>query len=73
MKISIICSQHILPFSSIKKLCTKNLNLTIRLGFRIIQFTIQEMGFRLCTKQSAGGKSQESKQLNFAPRLDKFV
>ena len=29
-----------------------------------IQFTIQEMAFRLCTKQSADGKSQEDKQLN---------
>ena len=37
------------------------------------QFKIQEMGFRLCTKQSAGGKSQESEQLNFALRLDKFA
>ena len=44
--------------------CTKYLNLTICLGFRIIQFTIQEMVFRLCTKQSAGRKSQESRQLN---------
>ena len=38
-----------------------------------IQFTIQEMAFRLCTKQSADGKSQEDKQLKFAPRLDKFA
>ena len=38
-----------------------------------IQFTIQEMAFRLCTKQSAGGKSQEDKQLKFAPQLDKFA
>ena len=39
-----------------------------------IQFTIiQEMAFRLCTKQSAGGKSQEDKQLKFAPRLNKFA
>ena len=41
--------------------------------FQIIQFTIQEMAFRLCTKQSADGKSQEDKQLKFAPRLNKFV
>ena len=38
-----------------------------------IQFTIQEMGFRLFTKQSAGGKSQEDKRLKFAPPLDKFA
>ena len=38
-----------------------------------IQFMIQEMAFRLCTKQSAGGKNQEDKQLKFAPRLDKFA
>ena len=37
-----------------------------------IQITIQEMAFRL-TKQSGGGKSQEDKQLKFAPRLNKFV
>ena len=37
-----------------------------------IQFTIQEMAFRLCTNQSAGRKSQEDKQLKFVPRLDKF-
>ena len=37
-----------------------------------LQFTIQEMAFTLCTKQSAGGKSQEDKQLKFEPRLDKF-
>jgi len=73
MKISIIYSQHSLPFSSIKKLCTKNSNMTIRFGFRIIQFTIQEMAFRLFTKQSAGGKSKEGKQLKFAPRLNKFA
>ena len=29
---------------------------------------IQEMAFSLCTKQS-----QEDKQLQFAPRLDKFA
>ena len=50
-----------------------NINLTIRLGFWIIQFTIQEMAIGLCTNQSAGEKSQESKQLNFAPQLYKFV
>ena len=38
-----------------------------------IQFTIQEMALRLCTKQSQGGKSQEDKQLKFAPQLDKFA
>ena len=38
-----------------------------------IQFTIQEMAFRLCTKQSAGEKSQEDKQLKFAQRWDKFA
>ena len=66
MKISSIHSQHSLPFSSIKKkLCTKNLNFKIRFGFQIIQLTIQEMDFRLCNKQSAGGKSQEGKQLKF--------
>ena len=36
------------------------------------QFKIQEMGFRLCTKQSAGWKSQD-KQLKCAPQLDKFA
>ena len=41
-------------------------------SFRI-QFTIQEMAFRLCTKQSASGKRQEDKQLKFAPWLDKFA
>ena len=35
-----------------------------------IQFTIQEMAFRLCTKQSVRWKSQEDKQLKFAPRLN---
>ena len=35
MKISIIHSQHSLPFSSIKMLCTKNLNLTIRFGYNL--------------------------------------
>ena len=57
----------------LSKLCIKNLHLTIHLEFRIIQFTIQRMAFRLCTKQSAGWKSQESEQLNFALRLDKFA
>ena len=38
-----------------------------------IQFTIQKMAFRLCTKQRAGTKSQEDKQLKFAPWLDKFT
>ena len=33
---------------------------------------IQEIVFRLCTKQSAGRKSQ-GKQLKFTPQLDKFV
>ena len=37
-----------------------------------LQFTIQEITFRLCTKQSKGRKSQEDKQLKFAPRLDKL-
>ena len=35
MKISIIHSQHSLPFSSIKMLSTKNLNLTIRFGYNL--------------------------------------
>ena len=34
---------------------------------------IQKMAFRLFTNQSAGGKSQEIKQLKFAPQLDKFA
>ena len=38
-----------------------------------IQFTIQEMYFRLFTKQSAGGKSLEDKHLKFALQLDKFA
>ena len=70
MKISIIQKQHSLPFSSIKVLCTKNLNLTIRFGYN---FSNQEMAFRLCTKQSSGGKNQEDKQLKLAPWLDKFA
>ena len=37
-----------------------------------IQFTIQEMAFRR-TKQTRARKSQEDKQLKFAPRLVKFV
>ena len=34
-----------------------------------IQFKIQEMAFRfkLCIQQNADGKSQEGKQLKFAP------
>ena len=37
--------------------------------FRIMQFKIQEMAFRfkLCIQQNADGKSQEGKQLKFAP------
>ena len=73
MKISIIHSQHSLPFSSIKKLCTKNLILIIRFEFQIIQFTTQELAFRLFTKQSVVGKTQESEQLKFAPQLNKFA
>ena len=73
MKISIIHSQHSLPFSSIKKLCTKNLILIIRFEFQIIQFTTQELAFRLFTKQSVVGKIQESEQLKFAPQLNKFA
>ena len=39
-----------------------------------IQFTIQEIAFRLCSKQSADGKSKkEDKQLKFAPPWKKFV
>ena len=38
-----------------------------------IQFTIQKMAFRLCTKQIAGEKSHKLKQLKFAPQLDKFA
>ena len=39
MKISIIHSQHSLPFWSIKMFCTKSLNLTIRFGYNFrIQF-----------------------------------
>ena len=33
----------------------------------------QEMAFRLYTKQSADGNSQEDKQLKFASRLNKFA
>ena len=36
-------SQHSLPFSSMKKLCTKNINLITRFRFWIKQFMIQEM------------------------------
>ena len=40
--------------------------------FGIIQFNVQVIAFKLCTKQSASGKSregkrQEGKQLKFAP------
>ena len=45
---------------------------SLRVYTIIIQFTIQEMAFRLCTKQSAGKNSQEGKQLEFA-QLDKFA
>ena len=38
-----------------------------------IQFTIQKIAFRLCTKQSARRKSLEDKQLKFAPQSDKFA
>ena len=55
--------QHSLPFLSIKKLCNKNLNLTIRFGFQIVQIRIQELAFNLCTQQSAYRKSREGKQL----------
>ena len=48
-------------------------NLAIRFGSQIIQFRIQEMAFKLCTQQSVGGKSQEGKQLKFAPQLNKFA
>ena len=33
-----------------------------------IQFALKQ----IFSKQSAGGKSQEDKQLKFSPRLDKF-
>ena len=65
IKISIIHSQHhSLPFSSIKMLCTKKLKFDN--PFRI-QFTIQEIAFRLCTKQSAGGKSKKDKGVTHGP------
>ena len=57
-------------FRALKVLCTKNLNLTIRFEYN---FSNQEMAFRLCTKQSSGGKNQEDKQLKLAPWLDKFA
>ena len=53
MKISIIHSQHSLPISSVMHQKLKFDNL-LR-----IQFTIQEVAFRLCAKLSAGRKSQE--------------
>ena len=56
VKVSISHSHHSLLFLSIKKLCTKNLYFTICFRFLIIQFTIQEMAFRLCTNQRAKGK-----------------
>ena len=59
MKISISLSQHSLPFSSFKMLYTKKHEFDNPFW---IQFSIQEMAFRLCTKQSAGWKSQEGKQ-----------
>ena len=31
-------------------------------------YRIQEMAFKPCTQQSGGGKSQEDKQLKFAPQ-----
>ena len=33
---------------------------------------IQEMAFKICTKQRAGRKSYKGKQLKFAPLLGKF-
>ena len=44
-------------------------------SFQILdyKFRIQEMAVKLCTQQSAGGKSQEDKQLKFAPQLNKFA
>ena len=40
-------------FNILKKLCTEDLNFTIRFGFRIIKFTIKEMVFKFFIK---GGK-----------------
>ena len=63
-------NSHGKPF----KLCTKNLNLTtIRFGFRIIQFTLQEMAFRLCTIVKHRQESQEGRQLKFAPWFWTFI
>ena len=31
------------------------------------------MAFKLCNQQSRDGKSQEGKQLKFAPQLNKFA
>ena len=47
MKISIIHSQHSLPFFKALKSYTPKA-LKIRFGFRIIQFIIHEMAFKLC-------------------------
>ena len=65
IKISTIHSKQSLPFSSIKRLCTKKLTIDNL-------FWISDYAFQHCPKQSTGGKSQESKQLKFAPRLDEF-
>ena len=73
MKIPIIHSQPQLAiqFQALKSLCTKNLNFTIRFGFGIIQFTIQEMKEMVFRLSKVGGKSQEGKQLKFSPQFNK--
>ena len=64
MKISIIHSQHSMPFLSNKSYApSPGRNLTIRFGFWIIQFRIQEMA----------RKVKKGKQLKFAPQLHKFA
>ena len=50
----------------------QKLKFDIHFGFWIIQFMIQEMAFKICTKQRAGRKSYKGKQLKFAPLLGKF-
>ena len=60
-KISIIHSQHSLPFSSIKMLCTKNLNLTIHFEYNL-RFKKWFLG---------AGKVKKIK-IKIAPQLDKF-
>ena len=56
IKISIIHSQHSLPFSSIKMLCTKNFNLTICFGYNL-RFKKELFDFALSIVQAGKVKN----------------